>query len=222
MSWEIFEEGASRYEGWYGTARGRRVDRSERALLAWLLGRFPGARRVLEVGCGTGHFTQWLAAQGYPAIGLDRSPGMLSEARARVKGSPLMLADAHKLPLRDRAVDVSVLVTTLEFLESPQLALQESIRVAEHGLALLVLNRCSLGAVSRRWGPQSRGALLAGAHDMSRARLQEYLEEAAGERLLDLSWRSTLLPRPFDRLVTRLPFGDAIGVAAELASRRRP
>jgi SAM-dependent methyltransferase len=221
VSWETFEEGAARYESWYATQRGRRVDHSECALLGWLLAWFPGACRVLEVGCGGGHFTQWLAAPGYVAIGLDRSPAMLDEARSRLSGSPLVLADAHRLPLRDRAVDISVLVTTLEFLESPRRALQESVRVAERGLALVVLNRCSLGALSRRWGPQSHGTLLAGARDISRRRLQEHLEGAAGERLHGLHWRSTLLPRPFDRLITPLPFGDALGVAVELASQPR-
>jgi ubiquinone/menaquinone biosynthesis C-methylase UbiE len=219
VSWEIFEEGAARYEGWYGTPRGRRVDRAERAHLAGLLGWFPGARRVLEIGCGTGHFTQWISARGYLTIGLDRSPAMLREAKAR-GGSPLLLADAHQLPLRDRAVDVCALVTTLEFLESPGQALQESVRVAERGLVLVVLNRSSLGALSRRWGPQSRGTLLAGARDFSRPYLQDQLEKAAGKRLVDLHWRSTLLPRPFDRLVTRVPFGDAMGVAMKLATPR--
>jgi SAM-dependent methyltransferase len=221
VSWQIFERGATRYEGWYETSRGRRVDRSEQALLAWLFGWFPGAHRVLEIGCGTGHFTQWLAAHGYLAIGLDRSPAMLREARARRRGSPLLLADAHQLPLRDHAVDVSALITTLEFLESPHQALQESVRVAERGLVLVVLNRCSLGALSRRWGPQSHGTLLVGARDLSPPRLQEEVEKAAGERLLDVHWRATLLPRPFDRLVTRVPVGDVIGVAVELASDRR-
>ncbi len=218
VSWEIFEKSAARYEGWYGTPHGRRVDRSERALIAWLLGWFPGARRVLEIGCGTGHFTRWLAARGYVAIGLDRSPAMLREAQAHAKGGPVLLADAHRLPLRDHAVDVSALITTLEFLDSPHLALKESIRVASRGLVLVVLNRCSLGALSRRWGPQSRGSLLSDARDLSRPRLQEEVEGAAGQRLLDLHWRSTLLPRPFDPLVTRLPVGDALGMAVELTS----
>jgi SAM-dependent methyltransferase len=221
VSWEIFEEGATRYESWYATPRGRRADDAERALLAWLLGWFPGARRILEIGCGTGHFTQWLDTHGYEAIGLDRSPAMLREARARASTSPLLLADAHWLPLRDRAVDIAVLVTTLEFLEFPRQALEESVRVAERGLVVIALNRCSLGGLSRRWGPQSSGSLLAGAHDLSRSRLQEDLENAAGERLLDLHWRSTLLPRPFQRRVLPLPFGDVIGVVAELMSQPR-
>lgn len=64
-----------------------------------------------------------------------------------------MLGDAHGLPLRDRAVDVTSLIATLEFLESPALALRESVRVAERGLVLVVLNRWSLGGASRWWGP---------------------------------------------------------------------
>jgi SAM-dependent methyltransferase len=220
LPWEIFEEAAARYEPWYATSRGRRTDRAERALLAWLLGWFPGTRRVLEIGCGTGHFTQWLAGRGCAAIGLDRSPAMLREARTLARGTPLVLADAHRLPFRDGAVDVSALVTTLEFLEQPTRALEESVRVAERGLVLVVLNRCSLGALSRRWGPQSRGSLLASARDLSRERLRGALEKAAGERLLGMHWRSTLLPRPLDRLLVPLPVGDVLGVAVELTATR--
>lgn len=216
VSWEIFEEAADRYEPWYATPRGRRIDRSERMLLAWLLGWFPGVERVLEIGCGTGHFTRWLTARAPLTIGLDRSPAMLRRARALKGSSPLLLADAERLPLRDGAVDVCALITTLEFVERPERALEEAVRVAGRGLVLVVLNRCSLGALSRRRGPQSHGSLLAGARDFSSARLRDGLEKAAGERLLALHWRSALLPRPFDRLLTPLPFGDVLGVAVEL------
>ncbi|MEN8160303.1 MAG: class I SAM-dependent methyltransferase [Myxococcota bacterium] len=222
MPWEIFERQASRYEHWYATTRGRRVDRSERALLAWLLGWFPAARRVLEIGCGTGHFTEWLGERECTSIGLDRSPAMLREARRHGSGSPLVLGDAHRLPLRDRAVDVAALIATLEFLDSPALALQESVRVAEHGLVFVVLNRWSLGAASRRWGPASRGGLLGRARDLSLRRLRRDIEAAAGARLRGMHWRSTLLPRPFDRLVAPVPLGDVIGVAVELASAGVP
>jgi SAM-dependent methyltransferase len=218
VPWEAFERAAHRYESWYGTARGRRVDRAERALLDGLLGRFPGAHRVLEVGCGTGHFTRWLASRGLRAIGLDRSPAMLREAARLQVGGPLLLADAHRIPLRSAAVDLVLAVTALEFLDSPERALEECVRVAERGLVLVVLNRWSLGALSRRCGPLSRGALLAAAHDRSRRGLARSLRAAAGERLECLHWRSTLFPRPFDARVGPLPGGDVIGVAAELRS----
>lgn len=212
MTWEIFEHEASRYESWYAAPPGRRADRAEGALLDWLLGWFPSARRVLEVGCGTGHFTRRLATQGYRTIGLDRSPAMLREA-TRLGSGPLLLADAHALPILDRGVDVALLVTTLEFLESPQRALRETVRVADRGVLLLVLNRWSLGAARRRWGP-SRGALLSQAHDRSFPALRGELLDAAGERLRTLHWRSTLFPGPCDRL-RAAPFGDVIGVAIE-------
>jgi SAM-dependent methyltransferase len=217
VSWEIFDEAADRYESWYATPRGQRADRSERALLAWLLGWFPRIERVLEIGCGSGHFPRWLAGRAPLALGLDRSPGMLRAARSLAAGSPLVRGDAHRLPFRDASVDVSALITTLEFLAQPGAALRESVRVAERGLALVVLNRCSLGALSRRFGPQSRGSLLASARDFSPARLRAELESAAGERMLGMHWRSTLLPRPFDRPLAPLPFGDVLGVAVELA-----
>lgn len=216
MTWEIFENGAGRYEDWYATARGRRVDRAERALLAWLFGWFPDRRRVLEIGCGTGHFVDGLAERGSLAIGLDRSLSMLREARRCRRGSPFVLADAHGLPLRDQAVDVAVLITTLEFVESPALALRESVRVAERGLVLVVLNRWSLGGASRRWGPEAGGALLGRARDLSLSALRRTIEGAAGGRLRGLHWRSSLFPRPLDRVVAPVPLGDVIGVAVEL------
>jgi len=217
VAWEIFEKAADRYEQWYATRRGQRVDRAERALLDWLLGRLPDARRALEVGCGTGHFTRWLGGRGYAAIGLDRSPAMLREAHALVPTTSLLRADAHRLPFRDGAVDISVLVAALEFLEDPTQALAESVRVAERGLVLVVLNRWSLGGLSRRWGPQARGSLLGGARDLSPGRLRRALAKAAGGRLRGLHARSALLPRPLDSLLVRLPIGDVLGVAVELA-----
>jgi SAM-dependent methyltransferase len=221
VPWEIFEEAAPRYEDWYATPRGRRTDVAERALLAWLLGHFPSARRILEVGCGTGHFATALTPPGGDgrAIGLDRSPAMLREARTRLPDVPLVLADAARLPVSDRAVDVVALVTAIEFVDAPERVLRECVRVAAQGIVLIVLNRWSPGALARRRGPSSRGALLSRARDYARCELTGMLERAAGHRLERMRWRSALLPRTLsarDARPTRLPFGDVLGVAARL------
>ena len=47
---------------------------------------FAGAR-VLELGCGTGKNSQWLAAQARELVALDFSPGMLDVARRRVRAA---------------------------------------------------------------------------------------------------------------------------------------
>lgn len=225
--WQIFEADPARYEGWYETARGRRAEGAEQALLGWLLRRFPGASTAVEVGCGTGRFTRALERRGLSTIGLDRSPAMLSELRRHASRTPVVLADAHALPLASGAVDLAVFVTTLEFLEDPQRALAEAVRVARRGVIALVLNRWSVGGLSRRWGRASRGALLRHARDVSLPGARRMLAAAAGPRLRAAWWRSALLPPPLSRLaglLPALPVGDVLGLAVELAqgSRRDP
>jgi SAM-dependent methyltransferase len=216
VSWALFEREAARYGAWYETPRGRRASRAETELLAWLLGAFPGARTVLDVGCGTGHFTAWLAALGLRPIGLDRAPTMLAHLRRSLPGIPALLADAHALPIRDRGVDLALLVTTLEFLDDPRRALSEAARVGRCGLVAVALNRWSLGGVSRRFGPQSRGALLARARDLSPPELRRLVGEAAGGRLARLHFRAALLPAPLPSGPTPIPVADVLGIAAEL------
>jgi SAM-dependent methyltransferase len=216
MAWEIFEPVACGYEAWYATPKGRRVDRAERALLDWMIAHLPRTHQVLEVGCGTGHFSRYLASRSLRVVGLDRSPGMLT---ALQKGDPRILgvqADAHRLPFRDGTVDAVLLVTSLEFLEDATSALAEAVRVARRALILLVLNRWSLGGISRRIGPQSRQPLLGQARDHSLGSLRSLIREAAGNRLETIYWGCVLFPTLPWWLRLPVPFGDVIGVAVAL------
>ncbi len=218
MGWELFGQAAPRYGDWYATRRGRRVDEAECALLAWLLALFPAAQSVLEVGCGTGHFVEWLAERSLSVVGLDRSPAMLREMRAHRPDIPAVLGDAHRLPFRDGVVDLALFVTTLEFLDDPEEALAEAARVARRGLLVVALNRWSLGGLSRRWGPQARQPLLGRARDQSLWSIRGGVRKAAGERLEQIRWTSTLFPAWLWRIHGPVPFGEVIGMAAALGS----
>jgi SAM-dependent methyltransferase len=217
VSWQIFERAAAGYEAWYATSRGRRVDEAERALLAWLLAPFSGARSVLDVGCGTGHFAVWLQRRSLDVIGLDRSPAMLAELRRRHAALPVVVGDAGCLPVRSGAVDVALLVTTLEFVERPEAALTEAVRVAQRGLILVVLNQWSLGGLSRRVGPQARGPILGSARDASLFALRRMARAAAGKRLRSLRWASSLFPDGLWAARWPVPLGDVIGMAVALS-----
>ena len=219
MSWQIFEPQAAGYEQWYTTSRGRRVDEAEGALLAYLVEAFRDARSALEVGCGTGHFTQRLKDAGLTVVGLDRSPAMLGEARRRFPSISFIPGDAHDLPFRDRSVDAVVLVATLEFLEDPIRALREAVRVARHGVTAIVLNRYSVGGLSRRWGMQARGCIRSQACDYSIGSLRASLRSAAGERLHQFRWASTLFPNGLWRFRARAPLGDVLGISVLLADQ---
>lgn len=112
------------------------------------------------------------------------------------------------------AVDLTVFVTTVEFLDTPELALSEAMRIARHGIVLVVLNRWSRGGYSRRWGAQAQRTLLSQAHDYSLPALQAFVKRAAGPRLKKIFWSSTLFPGVLWKYRGSIPFGDVIGLAA--------
>jgi SAM-dependent methyltransferase len=133
---------AGRYEDWYAT-EGRPADSLEKQLLGKLLRGFPRARSILEVGCGTGHFTRWFVELGLDAVGADTSEPMLHAARW-LGGARYLRGDAGALPMADRSFDLTAMITTLEFVPDPARALAEAVRVARHGVLLGVLNRWSI------------------------------------------------------------------------------
>jgi hypothetical protein len=127
------------------------------------------------------------------------------------------MGDAGCLPVRSGAVDVALLVTTLEFVERPEAALREAVRVARRGLVVVALNRWSLGGLSRRVGPQARGPILGAAKDTSMFTLRRMARAAAGDRLQSLHWASSLFPDGLWAARLRVPVGDVIGMAVVLS-----
>jgi ubiquinone/menaquinone biosynthesis C-methylase UbiE len=215
-AWRLFEHDAGGYEDWYATPRGRRADQAERELLERLLAPFGEAEHVLELGCGTGHFTRWLSGRIPRVVGLDRAPAMLAEARRRSPWLPLIQADVHALPIRGQTIDVAVFMLTLEFVEDPGVALAEAVRVARRGVIAVALNRWSLGGWSRRWGRDARRPVLGRARDFTLRSLRALVASATGPRGHSLRWASTLFPRPFAAGPARIPLGEVIGVSVDL------
>jgi ubiquinone/menaquinone biosynthesis C-methylase UbiE len=201
---------ASHYEAWYEMPEGRRADELEKAVLNRLLQGFPRPNNILEVGCGTAHFTRWLSEQGLAVVGLDRSAAMLAQARA-LDGVPLVQGDALRLPFADGAFDLVAFVTTLEFLEQPGQALVEALRVARRGLLLGMLNRWSLLGLQRRLAGLFRRTVYDAAHFYSVGELQELLRSAGSGK--ECAVCTTLFPRRWPWPQVRLPWGAFIGMA---------
>jgi len=67
---------------------------------SWLLGRIAalaGQHPVVEVGCGPGHITAFLAAAGADASGIDLTPEMVAEARRRFPEGEYAVGDLRQL-----------------------------------------------------------------------------------------------------------------------------
>jgi SAM-dependent methyltransferase len=201
---------ASGYEAWYQST-GRRADRLEKALLKRLLACFPQAGTLLEVGCGTGHFTRRFHELGLQAAGLELSLPMLVEA-IRLGSLPCVRGDALALPFSSAAFDLVALITTLEFLADPVQALAETLRVSRQGLLLGMLNRQSLlGWQLKREG----GPIWDAARFFAPAELTHLVRHAAAARQVEVVWRTTLWPVWPGALP--LPWGGFIGMAVMLS-----
>jgi SAM-dependent methyltransferase len=83
---------------------------------------------VLEVGCGAGQCTRWLAARGARAVGLDLSAGMLRAAGPG--GAAHVQADARRLPFADGSFDLACSAYgAVPFVADPQQIMTEVARV---------------------------------------------------------------------------------------------
>lgn len=71
-------------------------------LLCRLVERLPPGAAVLDAGCGPARDTLWLAQQGFRAVGIDLSWGMLRQGQMRLAAqgvvAPLIQADMACLP----------------------------------------------------------------------------------------------------------------------------
>ena len=90
-------------------------------------------RVVLEIGCGTGVLLSEIAENINPIIllGLDISPAMIRISKKNIEKEDkylkvdLLLADAHKIPLRSKSVDLIVSTGTLHHIRDPETLFKE-------------------------------------------------------------------------------------------------
>ena len=128
---------AAQYDGRY-----ERNDYSgfERALVAFVQsGRRQDEPRVLEVGCGTGHWIRFFRKSGLHVVGLDPSEGMLTVARTRHADARLIRAPAEALPCRTASAERVFCVNALHHFRDPAVFFREARRVLVSGGGLLTI-----------------------------------------------------------------------------------
>ena len=96
---------------------------------------------VLDVGCGTGLFFRYIAAEAETMVGVDISRLLLLQARKRAqafRNVNLVQADADHLPFRDARFNVVSAFTVLQNMPKPLETLREFKRNVEGGGYLVV------------------------------------------------------------------------------------
>ena len=93
------------YEAWYATPRGRWITGVEYAMLRGMLAPEPGDT-LLDVGCGTGHFTRRFARDGHTVVGIDPDADAVGWARGHTaSGERYVRGRAEALPFPDPCSD---------------------------------------------------------------------------------------------------------------------
>lgn len=120
---------ADRYDKWYSTAHGFVYDRLEKKAIDRLLPNGDNGGRLLEVGCGTGHWSEYFSNKGFEVTGVDISKEMTEVARNKhIANAHFEVADGENLPFADESFDIAVAITTLEFTVNPEKMISEMIR----------------------------------------------------------------------------------------------
>lgn len=86
---------------------------------------------VLDVGGGSGHFTEEFRRRGARGYLFEPDPAELGAGNRRTPGS--VLADGYLLPVADGAADVCFSSNVLEHVADPQTFISEMVRVTRPG-----------------------------------------------------------------------------------------
>ncbi len=87
--------------------------------------------RILEIGCGTGHYIQALATSGFISYGIDPSIGMLRAVKERSVG--FINSGAENLPFKDKVFDFVFSVDVIHHVANTKSYFDEALSVLRPG-----------------------------------------------------------------------------------------
>ncbi len=153
MITSLFDNWPDAYDQWFTTPTGQLVKKYEARLLLELLAPLPGMK-ILDVGCGTGIFTQDVLDCGAEIIGIDLSVPMLKNGLVRFEQDSFfgLCADMCALPFADNSFDNAFSMTAIEFVDDAPRVVDELHRVTRKGGRIVVttLNSLSPWAKQRK------------------------------------------------------------------------
>jgi ubiquinone/menaquinone biosynthesis C-methylase UbiE len=135
-----FSRIAEHYDDWYESSLGWLYDRLEKRAVDRLLVERRYVGQLLEVGCGTGHWSEYFGSKGFEVTGIDISADMIKVAqRKNIINSRFEIADGENLPFVAQSFDIAAAITTLEFTSNPAKMLSEMARCVKKNGGIIIV-----------------------------------------------------------------------------------
>ena len=103
---------------------------------------------VVDLGCGTGYFSAWLARRGARPVGVDPTPAQLDTARRMQQATgiefPLIEAVGEDVPLPDASFDLALSEYGASIWADPYKWIPEAARLLRPGGRLIFLRNSTL------------------------------------------------------------------------------
>ena len=111
----------------------------------------PSLGKVLDLGCGTGHFSSILAQKSDVILALDLAPAMARRAASHHQKILPLVGDADHLPLRDNSITTVFSSLVLQWCDELSKPLTELKRVASKQVVIATLLQGSLRELASSW-----------------------------------------------------------------------
>jgi len=207
-----FDIVAETYNQWYETIEGAMYDRLEKKAVSRYLRQNAQGMKLLEIGCGTGHWSRFFSNCGFEVTGVDVSEPMIKIAQGKnIASVSFQIADGHSLPFKDNSFDVAAAITTLEFVGNAELVLQEMARCTRKPCGQLLIGVLNALAPLNRNRQQNPESLYAKARLFSPDQLKRLLSKYGKTKLFTVGF----IPRQ-KHFVRLSPFIDAVGQFLQL------
>jgi ABC-2 type transport system ATP-binding protein len=142
LSNRIAEEYWSRFPDTYDKKMEYVVGKELRDAIAQELNRLPDLGELVELGCGTGIFTETIVQKTRSMVATDLSESLLSVARTRMGDHPKVKFQEENCmatSFPSEALDSVFMANLIHVIESPSMLLEECYRILREGGTLVIV-----------------------------------------------------------------------------------